>query len=106
MDISRFDFELDEIVGLIPRLTGLAQVIEIEPRLHQGEEDKEVHGPRTEATFRIACVLSGSDQTVRRLADMAIETGVEGVLDFGRSVRFRHLRPNEIAPPPSEEHEE
>jgi len=103
MDISRFDFELDEIVGLIPRLTGLAQVIELEPRLHQAEENQEVHGPRTEPTFRISCVLSGSDQTISRLADLAIETGVEAVLDFGRSVRFRHLRPNEIAPRASEE---
>jgi hypothetical protein len=30
---------------------------------------------------------------------LAVETGVEAVLDFGRSVRFRHVHPNEIAPP-------
>jgi hypothetical protein len=91
MDISRFDFELDELVGLIPRLTGLAQIIELEPRLHNVDEGEHVHGRRSEATFRIACHLSGSDQTVSRLADLAIETGVEAVLDFGRTVRFRHL---------------
>ncbi len=103
MDISRFDFELDEIVALIPRLTGLAQLIELEPRLHRADEDQKVHGTRSEATYRISCVLAGSDQPVSRLADLAIETGVEAVLDFGRSVRFRHLRPSEIAPSPVHE---
>jgi len=103
MDISRFDFELDEIVGLIPRLAGLAQMIELEPRPHDADEDQQVHGSRAEPTFRISCVLSGAEQTISRLADLAIETGVEAVLDFGRSVRFRHLRPNEIAPPGSDE---
>jgi hypothetical protein len=99
MDISRFDFELDEIVRLIPRLADLAQIIELEPRLHNADEDQEkVHSVRTEATFRISCQL-GNDQSVSRLADLAVETGVEAVLDFGRSVRFRHVHPNEIAPP-------
>ncbi|MGA3215531.1 MAG: hypothetical protein ABSD97_07565 [Acidimicrobiales bacterium] len=102
MDISRFDFELDEIVGLIPRLAGLAQIIELEPRLHEGDEEKSVHSLRSEPTFRLSCQLAGSDQTVSRLADLAVETGVEAVLDFGRSVRFRHIRPNEIAPPEPE----
>jgi hypothetical protein len=100
MDISRFDFELDEIVRLIPRLTDLAQIIELEPRLHNADEDQEkAHSVRTEATFRISCQLAGNDQTVSRLADLEVETGVEAVLDFGRSVRFRHVHANEIAPP-------
>jgi len=100
MDISRFDFELDEIVRLIPRLTDLAQIIELEPRLHNADEDQEkAHSVRTEATFRISCQLAGNDQTVSRLADLSVETGVEAVLDFGRSVRFRHVHANEIAPP-------
>ena len=98
MDIGRFDFELDEIVGLIPRLTGISQLIELEPRLHDGDEDGDLHGHRTEPTFRVRCHLSGNDRTISQLADMAIETGVEAVLDFGRTVRLRHLRPNEIAP--------
>jgi hypothetical protein len=97
MDISRFDFELDETVGLIPRLTGVAQIIELEPRLHNGDESEEVHPHRTEPTFRICCHLSGSDQTTSQWADLAIETGVEAVLDFGRTVRLRHLHPREIA---------
>jgi hypothetical protein len=104
MEISRFDFELEEVVGLIPRLAGLAQIIELEPRLHDGDEandedQNQVHARRTEPTFRISCQLSGSEQTISRLANVAIETGVEAVLDFGRSVRFRHLRPKETAPP-------
>jgi hypothetical protein len=99
MDISRFDFELDEIVGLIPRLAGLAEMIELEPRLPEADESQMAHDPRREPTYRISCQLSGVDQTVSRLADLAIETGVEAVLDFGRSVRFRHLRPNEVTPP-------
>jgi len=99
MDISRFDFELDEIVGLIPRLTGISQIIELEPRLHDADEDKELHALRTEPTFRVSCQLTGRDGTVSQLADLAIETGVEAVLDFGRSVRLRHLHANEIAPP-------
>ena len=99
MDISRFDFELDEIVGLIPRLTDLAQIIELEPRLHNADESETVHSLRTEPTFRISCQLSGNDQTISRLAELAIEIGVEAVLDFGRSVRLRHMHPNEIAPP-------
>ncbi len=103
MDISRFDFELDEIVGLIPRLTGLAQIIELEPRLHQADEDKGVHSHRSDPTFRISCQMRGSEQTVSRLADLQVETGVEAVLDFGRSVRFRHSGTNQIAPPVAEE---
>jgi len=109
MEISRFDFELEEVVGLIPRLAGLAQMIELEPRLHDADEgdadegddegQNRVHARRTEPTFRISCQLSGSEQTISRLADLAIETGVEAVLDFGRSVRFRHLRPKETASP-------
>jgi hypothetical protein len=45
MDISRFDFELDEIVGLIPRLTALAQMIELEPRLHNADEGEKAPIP-------------------------------------------------------------
>jgi hypothetical protein len=99
MDISRFDFELDEIVGLIPRLSGLVQIIELEPRLHNADEDKEVHSLRSEPTFRICCHLAGDDQTVSRLAALEVDAGLEAVLDFGRSVRFRHLRQNEISQP-------
>jgi hypothetical protein len=98
MDISRFDFELDEIVGLIPRLTALAQMIELEPRLHNADEGEKAHSRRSEPTFRVSCHLSGSDQTVSRLAELATETGVEAVLDFGRTVRFRHLRAMETTP--------
>jgi hypothetical protein len=32
------------------------------------------------------------------LAELATETGVEAVLDFGRTVRFRHLRAMETTP--------
>ena len=38
MDISRFDFELDEIVGLIPKVAAISQIIELEPRLHSSDE--------------------------------------------------------------------
>lgn len=99
MDISRFDFELDELVALIPRLNELAQVIELEPRLHGEDEGDAAHPRRTEPTYRISCQLRGVDGTVRRLADIAIETGVEAVLDFGRSVRFRHLNSAESPSP-------
>ncbi len=104
MDISRFDFELDEIVDLIPRLSDLAQIIELEPRLHTSEESGQTHAPRTRETFRVSCQLTGSGQTVSRLADLAIETGVEAVLDFGRSVRFRHMHPVPIPPFAAQDH--
>ena len=103
MDISRFDFELDEIVGLIPRLTGLAQIIELEPRLHGPDEGTEIHSLRTQPTFRISCFLSGGDQTVARLADLAAQAGVEAVLDLGRSIRFRRLDTGATAPEPGEQ---
>jgi len=103
MDISRFDFELDEIVGLIPRLTGLAQIIELEPRLHNPYQGTEIHSVRTEPTFRIRCFFSERDQTVARLADLAAQAGVEAVLDLGRSVRFRHLGSGAIEPEQKEQ---
>lgn len=99
MDMSRFDFELDEVVALIPRLNELAKIIELEPRLHGENEGTEVHPARTEPTYRISCQLRGADGTVSRLADIAIETGIEAVLDFGRSVRFRHLSTAESQAP-------
>ena len=100
MDISRFDFELDEIVGLIPKVAAISQIIELEPRLHSSDEvalhpgedkPRALHGARTEPTYRVSLQLSGSDGTISQLADLAIETGVEAVLDFGRSVRLRHM---------------
>jgi hypothetical protein len=38
------------------------------------------------------------------LADLAIETGVEAVLDFGRSVRLRHMRAVQTPVPGLREH--
>lgn len=111
MDISRFDFELDEMVGLIPRLTGISQIIELEPRLHDADELADVpgerdpvpvHAARTEPTYRITLQLSGRDGTISQLAELAIETGVEAVLDFGRSVRLRHMHDSETAPSETE----
>lgn len=99
MDISSFDFELDEIVALIPKLTGLAQIIELEPRLHNADEEGQTHQLRGEPTFRISCYLSGNDQAVSRLAVLAADLGAEAVVDLGRSVRFRHLRPEEATSP-------
>ena len=96
MEITRFDFEWDEIVGLIPKLTGLAQIIELEPRLHSADEDRQTHPLRTEATFRISCYLSG-DHAVNALAELTVDAGVEAVLDLGRSVRFRHVPPEKLA---------
>ena len=58
MDIGHFDFEMDEVVDLIPRLTDLAETIVLEPRSHQADEDEELHPIRTEPTFRVSCKLS------------------------------------------------
>jgi hypothetical protein len=106
MEISRFDFELDEIVGLIPRLADLAQIIELEPRLHGPDEDAEVHSHRAGPTFRISCQLSGNEESVSRLAALASETGVEAVLDFGRSVRFRHVGTSGSPPSAAEQYQQ
>jgi hypothetical protein len=97
VDISRFDFDLNEVVDLISKLTGLAKIIELEPRIHYAEESEEIHTVHTEPTFRISCQLSGSNQLTRRLADLATEASVEAVLDHDRTVRFRRLRPDETA---------
>lgn len=111
MDMSRFDFEFDEIVGLIPKVTGISQVIELETRRHSADELAMVagkaelqplHPPRTEPTYRITLQLAGREGTIGKLADLATETGVEAVLDFGRSVRLRHMHDRATTPPESE----
>jgi hypothetical protein len=92
MDISHFDFELDEVVDLIPRLTGLADTIVLEPRSHQADEDEELHPIRTAPTFRVSSKLKLGDQAIQRMANFTTETGVEVVLDRADNVRFRKAR--------------
>ncbi len=92
MDISHFDFELDEVVDLIPRLTGFAETIVLEPRSHQADEDEELHPVRTAPTFRVSSKLKLGDQAIQWMANFTTETGVEVVLDRADSVRFRKAR--------------
>ncbi len=98
MDISRFDFELDEVTSLISRLASLATTVEIEPRLHElGERDAmgEIHPDREEPTFRIQCRLRGDDSAMSRVVTVATSMGLETALDGDGTVRFRHLRQND-----------
>lgn len=92
MDIGHFDFEMDEVVDLIPRLTDLAETIVLEPRSHQADEDEELHPIRTEPTFRVSCKLKLGDQAIRQMANFTTVTGVEVVLDRTDSVRLRNAR--------------
>jgi hypothetical protein len=103
MDISHFDFELDEVVDLIPRLTGLAAIIVLEPRSHQpdeppapvgGDRYEELHPVRSEPTYRVSCRLTLGGQAVQRIASFTTDTGVEIVLDRTDSARLCKSRQN------------
>jgi hypothetical protein len=94
MDISLFDFGLEEVADLLSRLPGLAKVVEIEPRVHDAEETTHAD---TDPTFRIRCHLVGGDGAIRRMAALGAEAGVEAVLDHDATVRLRRLPPDETA---------
>lgn len=96
MDISAFDFELDEVARVLSRLPELATTVEIEPRLHDLDEEEDVHAKRADPTFRIQCLLRGDDSALGRAVELGTELGLETVLDRDRTVRFRHLRPNDV----------
>jgi hypothetical protein len=97
MDISDFDFERDELIDLLGKLADLAVTVELEPRLHEAGERATVpegevllHPERTELTYRIRCRLHRGDGTVRRLASLESEAGIETVFDGTGNVRIRH----------------
>lgn len=89
MDISVFDFSLEEMVGVLPRLSSFAEMIEIEPRLHRSDEEiHDVAGP----TFRVRCHLRGGEDSIRTLAALEAETNVRVVLEHDSTVRLRHAK--------------
>lgn len=94
MDISSFDFGLDEVIDLLSGLPGLAKIIEIEPRLHWAEETDAagdtIHSG-AEPTFRIKCELAGGDKVIGRLEAFESQAAVEVVLDHDSTVRLRHM---------------
>jgi hypothetical protein len=93
MDISGFDFSLDEVVDILSELPGLAKFVEIEPRVHDAEEET-LTG--TEPTFRIRCQLLLGDNAIRQLS--ALEAaGVGTVLDHDSTVRFRRVPADQLA---------
>lgn len=91
MDISHFDFTLDELVALLPRLPGMVSTIEVEPRVHQAEEPEAIHPLRTDPTFRVQCRLLGGDRSIRQVATLESEAGINAVLDHDNWIRLRHL---------------
>jgi hypothetical protein len=96
MDVSAFDFELDEVRDLLAELAELATSIELEPRLHQDDEvdgaGNPLHEPRSTPTFRIQIrILSGED-VIGSLHSLQTKTGLEIVLDQDRIARVRHRK--------------
>jgi hypothetical protein len=97
MDISSFDFRFDEVEPILRELARLAELVEIEPRLHEASEPLEAHGP-TDTTYRLSCRLRGTAQLVRDLAALENAVGVEAVLDGNNRVRLRHIRAGVAGP--------
>ncbi|MGD0084764.1 MAG: hypothetical protein ABSD78_16460 [Acidimicrobiales bacterium] len=94
MDVSSFDFSLDEVVDILSRLPGLAKIVEIEPRVHDAEEETHTG---IEPTFRIRCQLLLGDKAIRQLAAIEAEAGVDTVLDHDSTVRLRRVPPDQLA---------
>jgi hypothetical protein len=97
MDISVFDFEREELVDVLGELAELTAKVELEPRLHEpgervttAEGNVPLHADRTAPAFRICCTLRGGDDTVRRLASLESNAGLQAVFDRTGSVRLRH----------------
>ena len=63
VDVSRFDFELDDLAHVLAMLPALVSSIELEPRLHGVDEPRELHRARAEPTFPIRFHYAGT--TVR-----------------------------------------
>ena len=78
MDISHFDFNETDVLGLVGRLAGLANTITLEPRLHDDRAP----------TFRVSCLLRGGDGVFGAVAALEREIGVRVVLDRDNVVRI------------------
>jgi len=97
MDISAFDFSPAELSELLVELATLAKAIDIEPRLHDKDEEAptaegivKMHEGLTGPTFRIRCRLRSGDNVIAQFATLESALGVSSVLDRDGSVRIRH----------------
>ncbi|HVB00543.1 MAG TPA: hypothetical protein VNE42_04700 [Acidimicrobiales bacterium] len=99
MDVSAFDFSPAELIELFVAFATVAEAFEIEPRLHQKDEQArtgegiiKMHEGLTDSTFRVRCRLRAADNVIRQFAALESALGVCSVLDRDGSVRIHHDR--------------
>lgn len=101
MDISAFDFELDEVRDLLAELAEMATSIKLEPRMHGIDEvdggGNPIHPPRTTPTFRIQFRIFKDADVIGSLHSLETKTGLEFVLDNDRLARVRHRKSSAAA---------
>ncbi len=99
MDVSAFDFSPDELSELLVELASVAKAIDVEPRLHQEDEEArtaegwvKLHEGLTGPTFRIRCRLESGDHVLEEFAAAVSALGLTSVSDNDGWVRIRHER--------------
>ena len=78
VDVSRFDFKPDELTKLLVALASVASAIDVEPRLHQDDEEVrtaegwvKAHEGLFGPTFRIRCRLRCGDRVLEEFVAIA-----------------------------------
>jgi hypothetical protein len=96
VDISGFDFKPDELTELLMALAYVASTIDIEPRLHQDDEEVrtaegwvKAHEGLTGPTFRIRCRLRRGDRVLEEFVTVVSGLRLTSVSDNDGWVRIR-----------------
>ena len=99
MDVSAFDFKPAELAELLVALAEIVQAIDVEPRLHQEDEEAptadgvvKLHEGLSGPTFRLRVRPRGGDKILAQLGALDAALGVSAVLDADGWVRLRHVR--------------
>jgi hypothetical protein len=99
VDVSGFDFKPHELTELLVALASVAKAIDVEPRLHQEDEEVRTPSGRVKAheglsgpTFRIRCRLRYGDRVLEEFVAVASGLRLTSVQDNDGWVRIRRQR--------------